>query len=154
MPHDASDLDAAELKPIDSARITLPGGRVFDAKDGLQAIFLHREGDRVNEITINSSPLTTDQAYKLARAWTKEWNLDPSDIEAWYAKRTEQRKQGDEDKVTTAKAANNKEFVGGRGGPNPSVELQCSFMGDEPAIVALDFFWPGASGTENGIPET
>src|SRR5215467_12895327 len=156
-PQNASDLDAAELKPVDSVRIALPGGRVFDAKDGVKAVFLHREGERVDEITINSAPMTTDQAYKLALAWTKEWNLDSRDIEAWYAKRTEQRKQGDEDKTSTAQAGNNKEFVGGSGGPNPSVELQYSFMDDKPSIVALDFFWPrptGSGGTENGTPDT
>lgn len=87
-------------------------------------------------------------------AWTKEWNIDPRDIEAWYAKRTEQRKQGDEDKTSTAQAGNNKEFVGGKGGPNPSVELQYSFVDDKPSIVALDFFWPRPSGTENGTPAT
>src|SRR5215470_8202340 len=32
-PQNASDLDAAELKPVDSVRIELPGGKVFDAKD-------------------------------------------------------------------------------------------------------------------------
>lgn len=153
-PEGTRDLDATELKPVDSVRIALPGGRSFEAAGNIAAVYLHREGERVNEITINSVPMTTDDAYKLASKWAREWNLDTRRLDEWHAERVAQRKRGNEDKTSTAEAGNNKEFVGGKNGPNPSVEIQYSFRDDKPSIVALDFFWPRPKGGENGTPQT
>lgn len=153
-PAGTRDLDATELKPVDSVRIALPGGRSFEAAGNVAAVFLHREGERVDEITIDSVPMSTDDAYKLASKWAREWNLDTRRLDEWHAERVAQRKRGKEDKSSTAEAANNKEFVGGQDDPNPSVEVQYSFRDDKPSIVALDFFWPRPKSGENGTPQT
>lgn len=134
------DLTANEIAPIDSVKIRLPGGKVFTGGDELHNVSLTRDRDVVTELQIDTKPLTTDEAYRVALRRADEWGLPRGPIEEWHRERLAQRERGKEDIDSTALSTVSGLTVG-EGGPNPSLKILSSFVDDRPSIVSVRFFW-------------
>jgi len=134
------DLTSTEVAPIESARIRLPGGRVFTGGEELERIFLTREGNQITEMLINTKPMTTDEAYQLAVRRAGEWGLPREPLDKWHSERLAQRQRGEENLDSTVQSSRSGANVG-EGGPVPSLEILASFVDDKPSIVSVSFFW-------------
>jgi hypothetical protein len=124
------DVTATELKPVESVRITLPGGKVFSANGGVvHDVSLERDGERLTTVQIDSQPQSADDAYKLAVEWAKAWGVPTKALDAWHA-------AGDPKQKAEAFPK-----AGGRP-PLPTVQIRYSFQDQRPSLASLQFSWP------------
>jgi hypothetical protein len=139
------DIDAVEIRPVDSVRIELPGGQAF-SDDGtiVHDVSLTRDGEHVTKVQIDSLPRTTEDAYELAIRWGREWGVPTDAIERWHHERVAGRERGEENLRSTAEAIPDRGVtVGEPDGPEPTVQIRYSFDDDErPSLVSLQFYWP------------
>jgi hypothetical protein len=135
------ELDAAQITDVGEVSIALPEGRSFSSRDEVRAVGLESRGDQVTTVQLDSDPLSTDDAYELAKRWAREWGLPQRPLDDWYRERRAGRERGDEDVTTTAESLDNSQRIG-RDGPTPSLQILYSFRENErPSFVSLQFFW-------------
>ena len=134
------DLTATEIAPIDSVRIRFPGEEVLEAGEEVHDVTLEREGDLVTLLQIDSHPRTTEDTYRLALRWARDWRLPRAPLDEWYEERVAGRKRGREDltsRALTTKAG----LTVGPGGPVPSVQIRYSFEDARPSLASVQFYW-------------
>lgn len=138
----AEDVDHWQIEPVESVRIALPGGKVFEADD-VHDLRLDRTGDVVNEINVVLEERTAEEAHERAAAINDSLEIGGGNLDEWLADVLEARAEGDESSAgpaTSALTSQNSE------GPFfPSVEIQYSFDGDTPWLVFFTMFWDNES---------
>ena len=144
------DLDAVLIEPIESVRIRLPGGEVFEAGDEVQDIGMSRGvggdvGRQVRIMNIDSHPRDTDEAHALGVRWARQLGVPTGPLDEWYEQRRADRERGEEDAASTALAVDSSLNLGGPNGPQPAVRILYSFEDDRPSIVSLELGWPAAA---------
>jgi hypothetical protein len=133
---DKPDLSANEITPVESVRIRLPGGKIFEAGDEVNRVAVDRDlsdRDRLALVQVMSQPETAEAAYELAVRWAEQFDLPLEPLEAW-------KRDGD----GTARALSaDPDATLGPEGPVPAVKLLYSFEDDRPTIAALELAWLG-----------
>jgi hypothetical protein len=132
------DLSANEITPVESVRIRLPGGKLFEAGDEINRVAVDRDlgdRDRLALVQVMTQPETAEDAYEHAVRWAEQFDLPLEPLEAW-------QQRGD---PTAAALSADPEATLGPGGPVPAVKLLNSFNDDRPTIAALELAWPGGS---------
>jgi hypothetical protein len=128
------DLSAVEISPVEQVRIALPDGRSFEADgDTVHDITLDRRDRIVRNLQIDSHPRSEADAHELAVRWAEEWGLSREPLDRWR----------DGAAKTPAITSGRPGERVGDDGPVPAVEIRNSFEDDRPALVSLQFYWPG-----------
>jgi len=127
--------DSIELGPIASARIRFSDDREVDETSAIRRVAVDREGQRIAELAIYTTPATVADAYRLALRWCRQWALPTTTIDEWHAA------GGGHFNVT----AYNPEQKLGPNHPEPSVKVLSSFDDDRPVVMSLQFFWGAAT---------
>jgi hypothetical protein len=135
------DVTSVELKPVESVRIALPAGKTFAAKDGIDAVYLDRDGKLVTSVAVHSKSLDTDGAFKLARDWASEFGLPIEPLEQWRRGRQSGELDATAKTLTKGKPG---ATIGGGDGPSPSVQIGSSTNEQRPSYVALQLYWKPA----------
>ncbi|MFF5260378.1 hypothetical protein ACFY4C_15650 [Actinomadura viridis] len=134
-------LSAFELHGGVQVRLALPAGASFDGR--VEKVMGRREGEVVRNLDLFYRAATTEDAYERAKRLGKEWSIDLRNIDAWYKRRMEQRREGKEDFSDVAfTGVSHSKPLGGPGGPAPAIEILNSFGDERPAVVNLSFVWP------------
>ncbi len=140
------DLDTTQLKPIESVRIRLPAGEVLRMEDRVSDIILYRrsrnleplpapEGRVLTAVEVYSDPLNVEDAYQRALAYTDQFDLPRSAVEAWRKR----REQGIDPVSDRTIIAADDTQLGGAGGPIPHVELVST---GTTWTVSVQLYWP------------
>ena len=130
------DLGAVEIKPVGSVRIALPGGRTIEEDEGVvSGITMKRDGETVDNIALDTPPLTLDAARDRARAWAEELDLPTAPIDRWHA-------AAQSDPTATTGSEDPDQRLGGPDGPRPILALLHSFDAERPTVVSLQLQWP------------
>jgi hypothetical protein len=128
------DLSAVEISPVGRVRIELPAGRSFESDgDVVHDITLDRRGRVVRNVQIDSHPRSEAGAHELALRWAEQWGLSREPLDRWRDGAT------GTPAITSAPLG---ERIGDDG-PVPAIEIRNSFEDERPALVSLQFHWPG-----------
>lgn len=108
---------------------------------------MSREGDRLHDIEVSFREETAEDAYERATALAREWGLDASKIDEWFAEARGKTGTAAADvDVSTAFADVPGPGVGtgriGPDGPDVAVRIRYSFDDDRPFLVGFELFWP------------
>jgi hypothetical protein len=127
-----TDLDAADLRPIERLHFTFPDGSSFSATgDEVRRVTPSRDGATVREVNVISQPRSAADVHALATTWAKQFDIPTANLDRWQA-------DGAPDRPVTA--TDNSHTLG-PGGPVPSIEIDTSFDDDRPWLVVLSFYW-------------
>lgn len=118
------------------ARVDLPGATFQDRVDRFGA---SRDGDQVDDIVMFYPGVKVGEAYTHARQLAKKWNLDTTQLDAWYANQKAHPSRPPDIPSVLANAIGFKPT--GPGGPVTSVEIHYSFDDANPCMVSIEFFW-------------
>jgi hypothetical protein len=128
------DLDAEIIEDVDSVRIALPEGRTFQAAGDIHDVTVGNDGDSLTLVAVEFQPEGVEDAYRRAVALAEEWDMPTRNIERWY------RTARDEGDLAPIERTHSAEFLGGRDGPQPSLEIR-PFDQDAPALVSFQLHW-------------
>lgn len=144
---DDPGLDARQIESVASVRIALPEGRVFEAGDEVHDVFLGRQGDLLDELSVVFDNQTAEGTYERATALAREWGLDSGNIDEWFS--DAKGKTGDDAAdVDVSKAfasAPGSDLEAGRIGPEGpvvTVQILYSFDDELPFLVSFELLWP------------
>lgn len=132
---------AFELHRGVQVRLVLPAGRTFQGR--VERVLGKRDGEVIHMLNFSYRATTTEAAFKQAQALGKEWGIDLRNIDSWYQRRMDQRRQGREDFSDTAFTGRvHAKPLGGPSGPTPSIEMMNSFSDERPVVVGFNITWP------------
>lgn len=129
------DLDAVEVKPEGDVRIRFPGNRELTAPGGtIGGIFMRRQGQTVQELSVNGVPQTRAAGYERALEWARQWKLPTKPLEDWY-RQYAHAPPSQPPNTETSKPAEKDGF-------GPAVSILYSFNDEKPVIPEITFALP------------
>ncbi len=129
------DVDGTVLEGVESVRIELPEGRVFEADSDIHDVTLGTEGDSLVLVAVEFQPESVDDAYERAQSLAGLWDMPTENLEQWYRKASRS-----DDDLTTTGLTHSGDFLGGPDGPQPTVEVR-PFTEAAPALVSFQLHW-------------
>jgi hypothetical protein len=158
-PEDRLDRVEAQIEPVASVRMELPGDEVFEMGEEAHDVILYRRnsvsrplpgaaGRVIEKIEVYTEPLTVDDAYRQAAGYVEQFGLPRAPLDDWR----ERRRQGVEQATDRTTLADDSLSLG-PDGPYPLVELNYSSDDERPWVVSGVFYWPPDEGGGAGAPE-
>lgn len=130
-----SDKDGTVMEGIESVRIELPGGHVFEASSDVHDVTLGNDGDLLTLVAVEFQPESVDEAYKRATEFAAEWDLTTKYLDGWY--RRASRPNAPLPDIT---GAQRDESLAGPKGPFVMVQIR-PYTSEAPALVSFQIEW-------------
>ena len=130
-----SDMDGAVIESIESVRIELPGGHVFEADSDIHDVTLGNEGESLTLVAVEFQPESVDDAYKRALAFAEEWDMSTESLDRWH-----KRVSDPDDDLTTTGLTQRQDSLDGPDGPWIVVQLR-PISPETPALVSFQIQW-------------
>ena len=130
-----SEMDLAIWEGVESVRIELPGGRVFEAESDIHDITLGNDGKLLTLIAVEFQPESVDSAYKRAVAYAREWDAPTRSLETWYM-----RASRPNDDLTTTGLTQTEDSLEDRTGPFIVIQLR-PYSPEAPTLVSFQIQW-------------
>ena len=130
-----SEMDGRVMEGVESVRIKLPGGKVFQADADIHDVTLGNEGELLTLVAVEFQPESVDDAYKRAAAFAQEWGAPIKSLETWY-----KRASRPNDDLTTTGLTQTEDSLGDRTGPFIVIQLR-PYSPETPALVSFQIQW-------------
>ena len=131
---------------VESVRITLPDGSVFEAPDDVESIgFLATDGE-LSHLDIAFEPETAEDTYARALALIEEWGLSVHPrVDSWWAQAQgvtgPEAAEVDTSEIFAARPGDFDDVRLAPGGPVVEVRILYSFNDDRPFAVNFGLYW-------------